>query len=232
MRRRKEYIAAAVLPVVLFFVIVMLPWKQKNDGVMKINGMEVGQEEFELILKRESPRVLRAYTTEEVNQEDFWAKEGETEKNPCTEVVEQTCSCLIKNYTLKQIAKDQGINIKDLEFDSIKENFRNRESDYGPEAISFSAFYDYLYTDLEVKVREKLKQKQNPEQEELMVFYEQMKEQNPQGEGMESFKASEGIVKSMYQEKIGNEQIEAAIADANTEYKEEKLKKLALDVLG
>ena len=231
MKHRKRHLVVGVLLISLVLVVVLLPWKQKNKEVMKINGISVGQEEFELILKRESTRILRSYTTEEANQQDFWSKEIMPGKSPCTEALENTCSCLVKNYTLKKIAENQKMDMRNLDFDNIKEKFNTRESIYGPETMSLSAFYDYLYTDLEAKIREKLKQGQKPKQEELLDFYEQIKKENPDGEGMENFNTAQGMVKSMYLERKGNEQIKAAIADAEMEYDEEELKKAALDFL-
>ena len=134
--------------------------KTDGDTVLYLNGSAVSAEEYGMLAKENSSQISMQYTTDQVNQEDFWETEidGETPYSRLADLVEEQ---LKEYYALKELAAALGLT-EDYTYeelmDSMKEENQERgessgeEINYGLSSFDEASYYKYWYSNLETQV--------------------------------------------------------------------------------
>ncbi len=162
--------------------------KFTDSIVVFINGMEVTEDEFRLHLNRNIAMTYNYFFKKYhvTNHSDFWQKcfNGEI---PLEYIKTKTLEKLIHIKTIQKLAIELGL-LKNYSFNEFtkqwkEENYKRRlkyqegEIVYGPFQFSVEDYYDYLFSNLVIKVQNKLNEtKFVPNQKELRSFYDQIKE--------------------------------------------------------
>ena len=109
-----------ILAAILLFSGCGRKENKEDDVVFYLNEEPVRKAEYEMLAKKNSNQILRNYSTEEVNQKDFWTTErnGEIPYKLLDEIVTEQ---LTEAYTLKQIAVEEGI-VEDYTYEELMEN--------------------------------------------------------------------------------------------------------------
>ena len=114
-----------------------------TDVVCYIDGDAVSVEEYVLLAENHKNDILMRYTTEQVNQPDFWEQE------------------IDGNYAIKHLAVEWKVT-EDYTFEDLKaqmEEKNDAQSDsadttdsYGLTAYDISKYYSYWYSNLQTKL--------------------------------------------------------------------------------
>lgn len=156
-----------------------------SDVVMEIAGQPVVKAEYQMILAAHETDVERQYDTDTVNREDFWTMELEN-GTPLQQVMQLAEEDLRNKKVVAQLVKDSGIEM-DTDYLAIMaqmetENGRREngeesgETVYGLTSFGIENYYDYIYTQVEYELMEKLKQQQAISDEELEKAYRENQE--------------------------------------------------------
>ena len=156
-----------------------------SDVVMEIAGQPVVKAEYQMILAAHETDVERQYDTDTVNREDFWTMELEN-GTPLQQVMQLAEEDLRNKKVVAQLAKDSGIEM-DTDYLAIMaqmetENGRRENGEesgktvYGLTSFGIENYYDYVYTQVEYELMEKLKQQQTISDEELEKAYRENQE--------------------------------------------------------
>lgn len=151
-----------------------------SDVVMEIAGQPIVKAEYQMILASKENEVKRQYDTDTVNHSDFWRSEQDGAQ-PLDQIMQLAKDDLVNKKVTAQLAEDYGIQTK-IDYLSIaaqmeQENEqRNRKEAsggavYGLSSYDIGKYYDYIYTQAEYEVIEKLKQEQEISGEELEEIY-------------------------------------------------------------
>lgn len=151
-----------ILAAILLFSGCGRKENKEDDVVFYLNEEPVRKAEYEMLAKKNSNQILRNYSTEEVNQKDFWTTErnGEIPYKLLDEIVTEQ---LTEAYTLKQIAVEEGI-IEDYTYEELMENKRQENEEradkaedsevlYGLTEFEDSSYYEYWYSNLEMQIK-------------------------------------------------------------------------------
>lgn len=153
----------------------------KKDVVFYFNEDPVIKDEYELLAKEYSNQIYRKYSTEQVNQEDFWTKEIDGQK-PYELLDEIVTEKLLENYNLKTIAIEEKI-VKDYNYQELmeqrdkenqekKEGVQEGEVIYGLTSFEDSAYYEYWYSNLETQIKNQwIKEYSKVTKEECQEYY-------------------------------------------------------------
>ena len=136
--------------------------KAEGDIVLYLDGSPVSAEEYGMLTQKFSSQITMQYTTDQVNQEDFWETEidGETPYSRLADLVEEQ---LRENYVLKDLAVEldltEDYTYGDL-MDSMEQENEDRsdlsddEISYGLSSYDAASYYQYWYSNLETRVTE------------------------------------------------------------------------------
>ncbi|MBO5303228.1 MAG: peptidyl-prolyl cis-trans isomerase [Lachnospiraceae bacterium] len=147
----------------------------ENDApVMKIGDEMVVKAEYQMIVDRYRSNVTRQYTTEEINQENFWTTEHKESVRPVDEVMELALKDITQKKVIAQLAKNAG-TVTDTDYLSILEQMgvHNEESIYGLSNFEIDDYYAYVYTGIEAEYIESYKKEHPVSEEELKAVYEE-----------------------------------------------------------
>lgn len=134
------------------------------DTVLYLDGSPVSAEEYGMLAKENSSQISMQYTTDQVNQEDFWETEidGETPYSRLAELVEEQ---LKENYAVRDLAVEMDLTenytFSDL-LDSMEQENEDRadtsgsEISYGLSSFDEASYYKYWYSNLETQVENEL----------------------------------------------------------------------------
>lgn len=136
-----------------------------EEAVLYLNDDAVTKEEYEMMAKEYCNQIYMNYTTDQVNDENFWEKEIDS-KVPYMLLRDIIREKLQYNYTLKNIAVELDI-IEDYTYTQLMDNMdkeneeRTDQSEqgnvvYGLSDLNDSTYYKYWYSGLETQIREKL----------------------------------------------------------------------------
>lgn len=138
--------------------------KAEGDAVLYLDGSAVSAGEYEMLARENSSQVTMQYTTDQVNQADFWETEIDGEA-PYTRLAELVEGQLKENYALKDLAVEMDLTedytYEDL-MDAMEQENEERadtssdEINYGLSSYDESSYYGYWYSNLETKVTEAL----------------------------------------------------------------------------
>lgn len=131
--------------------------KSEENVVAYIDDYKITEEEYTMLAKASYNQVYMQFTSEQINDEDFWEKDMEGIK-PYEILEDIILEKLKENYALKTLAKELKIEDYDTYEELVKSMETSNESDqkYGLESYDINSYYTYYYSNLETKVREKL----------------------------------------------------------------------------
>jgi len=159
----------------------------KEDTVLKINALEVSRAEYQLFLEQEKALTYnyfyRKYKAQKTD--DFWERDFNGE-NPGVFIKEKVDQKLVRIKTIQEYATQIKLTepfdytdfLKDWEKDNRdrKEKHHAGQVVYGPVQTSVREYYNYLFTNLELKLKDKLNSSTFvPPQNELKSFFEKIK---------------------------------------------------------
>lgn len=131
-----------------------------TDVVCYIDGDAVSVEEYVLLAENHKNDILMRYTTEQVNQPDFWEQEIDG-KVPAEQLETIISQDLVENYAIKHLAVEWKVT-EDYTFEDLKaqmEKKNDAQSDsadttdsYGLTAYDISKYYSYWYSNLQTKL--------------------------------------------------------------------------------
>ncbi len=153
-----------------------------SDVVMEIAGQPVVKAEYQMILAAHKTEVERRYDTDTVNRKDFWTAKQE-DGTPLQQVMQLAEADLKEKKVIAKLAKDYGIAVQ-TDYLSIaagmeEENNRREngedsgETVYGLDSFGIENYYDYIYTQTDHALTEKLKQEQSVSEEDLEKLYQE-----------------------------------------------------------
>lgn len=156
-----------------------------EDTLIKINNEEVSKEEFQTLLIKYRANVMSSYTTDQVNQSDFWETAINGEK-PVELITEKTLEELTEKKVIKQMAVSEGL-IKDFSFETLKEgliqenqeresNVENNQIIYGKTEYDLETYYEYIYSNIETVLSRQLRSQSDITEEAISDYYQQNKE--------------------------------------------------------
>lgn len=164
--------------------------KAEGDIVLYLDGSPVSAEEYGMLTQKFSSQITMQYTTDQVNQEDFWETEtdGETPYSRLADLVEEQ---LRENYVLKELAVEldltEDYTYGDL-MDSMEQENEERsdlsddEISYGLSSYDAASYYQYWYSNLETRVTEAvIRQEVQVSEADCREYYEE----NPQASAYE-----------------------------------------------
>lgn len=131
-----------------------------TDVVCYIDGDAVSVEEYVLLAENHKNDILMRYTTEQVNQPDFWEQEIDG-KVPAEQLETIISQDLTENYAIKHLAVEWKVT-EDYTFEDLKaqmEEKNDAQSDradttdsYGLTEYDISKYYSYWYSNLQTKL--------------------------------------------------------------------------------
>lgn len=156
-----------------------------EDTLITINSEEVCKEEFQTLLLKYRANVMSSYTTDQVNQKNFWETDADGVK-PVDEIVQRTLEELTEKKAIKQMAVRNGL-IKDFSFETLKEgleqenqqretNMQNNQVIYGKTAYDLETYYEYIYSNIETVLSRHLRNEANITEEDISHYYQENKE--------------------------------------------------------
>lgn len=134
--------------------------KTQEDVVCYVDADPVSVEEYTLLAERHKNDILMRYTTDQVNQPDFWTQEmdGNVPSEQLEEIISRD---LTENYAIKHLAIEWNVT-EDYTFADLKmqmEAKNDSQSDtedtaegYGLTGYDMSTYYSYWYSNLETKL--------------------------------------------------------------------------------
>ena len=180
MVRSKKWPFHAAVGIILTVALVLVPGcgkdqqnvsetvgesgKTVGDAVLYLDGSPVSAEEYEMLAKENSSQISMQYTTDQVNQEDFWETEidGVTPYSRLAELVEDQ---LKENYAVRDLAVEMDLT-EDYTFSDLLDTMEQENEDradtssseisYGLSSYDASSYYGYWYSNLETQVVNKL----------------------------------------------------------------------------
>ncbi|MDY4669072.1 MAG: hypothetical protein SO415_03595 [Oliverpabstia sp.] len=186
--KKRPFPMAAGIFMILAAILVLSGCGKDNkkDIVFYFNEDSVTKDEYEMLAKEYSNQIYRKYSTEQVNQEDFWTKEIDGQK-PYELLDEIVTEKLLENYNLKTIAVEEKI-VKDYNYQELMEQ-RDKENQekkkgvqegdviYGLTSFDDSAYYEYWYSNLETQIKNQwIKENVKVTRGECQTYYDTHRE--------------------------------------------------------
>lgn len=178
MKSDKNKIISVSFIIIAMFVITFLFFNyNKEDVILKINGIDVVKEEYILFLNDEKA-ITADYFYKKYGAEvdkDFWNKEFSNEK-PLNHIEKLTQDALVRIKVIQKIAKDENI-INTLDFKQLlKES--ERDSKYGTNALTEFQAYTLFNSNLELEIRNKFIAENDVDEKVLKDKYNELIETN------------------------------------------------------
>lgn len=210
-------ILAAVAVVAAFAVCNSIRNKSANaeNAVLVINGEAVSEEEYKLIAEKLCNEVYRMYSTEEVNQKEFWTTEirGTAPWEYLDKLVKEE---LIHNYIIKEYAVEYGITEQYTYTELLQ--YRDRKSDYDAETPDKDrvyglqdyddlSYYQNWYSNLETQVVNALIDRMDEvTEEDCRLYYKEHSEEY-------TYETGVSIIYAEIPEKTSNPRYSEAMAE-------------------
>lgn len=125
-----------------------------TEVVCYIDGDAVSVEEYALLAENHKNDILMRYTTEQVNQPDFWEQEIDG-KVPAEQLETIISQDLTENYAIKHLAVEWKVT-EDYTFEDLKAQMKEKnagQSDsYGLTEYDIGKYYSYWYSNLQTNV--------------------------------------------------------------------------------
>ncbi len=194
--KKKVFLGYILIVIALLFLVITqhkkatrqdIHFKASDSTVLAIDDIRVNKEEYLLHLKREIAMTYnyfyQNYGIE--NSPTFWVTPINNIK-PIDFIKKQTNKKVIESKTIHALAKKYNV-IEEFDFNEFKlqwkEYNRSRKEThdkggvvYGSIYTNMSGYYNYLLSNLEIRVKEKLKKnKFTANEETLSEFYESIK---------------------------------------------------------
>lgn len=159
------------------------------EKVCDINGEPVTWEEFQLRMNMNRAMIFD-YFKKKYNVDygaGFWTGNHEGEV-PLAKIKEQTVQDLVRIKVQQVMARDYGV-VRDISFGAFKTNLaeenkrreeavRNKEVIYGPQQYDMQTYYDYIFSNMVIKLKEEVRDRLlKPTDQDLERFYDTVKEE-------------------------------------------------------
>lgn len=186
MRNRDKWKILCIMTVFCAAAVIGCGTKtvKDSDAVMEIAGQAVVKAEYQMILAAHETEVERQYDTDTVNRKDFWTTKQE-EGTPLQQVMQLAEEDLRKKKAMAKLAKEHGIAAETDYLSIVRqmegENGRREKGEetgpvYGLASFGIVNYYDYIYTQIEHELMEKLKQEQTVSEDDLKTLYQENRE--------------------------------------------------------
>ena len=220
---------------------------ETKNAYLTINNDSVSKDELEFYMRASRSDAILRFTSDALSNadKDFW----ETEQNgitPADYLLEIAVENLKNDRALFAECEERGLCEK-LSYEKIikqmnAENasratkLKNGEPVYGVTEYTVVSYYDYLKSNLQIALREKLENEGIIKEDDVKLkqYYNQIKNSDPLFRNADgSFKPYADIhakLKYLYREKCFSDYIEQAAKKQAVRQNTEKLKKLAAEI--
>ncbi len=220
---------------------------ETKNAYLTINNDSVSKDELEFYMKASRSDVILRFTSDTLSNadKDFW----ETEQNgitPAEYLLEIAVENLKNDRALFAECEERGLCEK-LSYEKIikqmnaenatrAKKLKNGEPVYGVTEYTVVSYYDYLKSNLQIALREKLENEGIIKEDDVKLkqYYNQIKNSDPLFHNADgSFKPYADIhakLKYLYREKCFSDYIEQAAKKQAVRQNTEKLKKLAAEI--
>jgi hypothetical protein len=220
---------------------------ETKNAYLTINNDSVSKDELEFYMKASRSDAILRFTSDASSSadKDFW----ETEQNgitPAEYLLEIAVENLKNDRALFTECEERGLCEK-LSYEKIikqmnaenasrAEKLKNGEPVYGVTEYTAASYYDYLKSNLQIALREKLENEGVIKEDDVKLkqYYNQIKNSDPLFRNADgSFKPYADIhakLKYLYREKCFSDYIEQAAKKQAVRQNTEKLKKLAAEI--
>jgi len=181
-----------VVGVVAFYGIkAVLNYQKEDSNIATVNGEPISVKEFDLIYQNQiRSNVIKEFTSKgiDTNSKNFW-KSSFNGQIPQNVAKEETLNSAVKIKLQYILAKENGV-VPDISYGAllkslVDENNRrqvavkNNEVIYGPVQYDTYGYYNYIYSNMITKLKDKLwKNKFKVDDDTLMKYYEANKDKN------------------------------------------------------
>lgn len=184
MKRWKSVWLTAGAALAATAVAVLAAGAAQEAFSLKIDKIDVAKEEFQMMVLRHKAQVLAKYSTQEVNQADFWRSGKSTQKDsPLQQVIDLALEQLARYKAMQAMAGERKLEFPfafselkarwGKEMQKRKQAYEKGEVAYGPSDMDLSSYYSYQYSNLQVQLEESLKAENPMSDQELKQIYEQ-----------------------------------------------------------
>ena len=248
MKKIKTVIIACISIVVLSGAAVAgVKMLETKNAYLTINNDSVSKDELEFYMKASRSDAILRFTSDALSSadKDFW----ETEQNgitPAEYLLEIAVENLKNDRALFAECEERGLCEK-LSYEKIikqmnaenasrAKKLKNGEPVYGVTEYTVVSYYDYLKSNLQIALREKLENEGIIKEDDVKLkqYYNQIKNSDPLFHNADgSFKPYADIhakLKYLYREKCFSDYIEQAAKKQAVRQNTEKLKKLAAEI--
>lgn len=220
---------------------------ETKNAYLTINNDSVSKDELEFYMKASRSDVILRFTSDTLSNadKDFW----ETEQNgitPAEYLLEIAVENLKNDRALFAECEERGLCEK-LSYEKIikqmnaenatrAKKLKNGKPVYGVTEYTVVSYYDYLKSNLQIALREKLENEGIIKEDDVKLkqYYNQIKNSDPLFHNADgSFKPYADIhakLKYLYREKCFSDYIEQAAKKQAVRQNTEKLKKLAAEI--
>lgn len=220
---------------------------ETKNAYLTINNNSVSKDELEFYMKASRSDAILRFTSDASSSadKDFW----ETEQNgitPAEYLLEIAVENLKNDRALFTECEERGLCEK-LSYEKIikqmnaenasrAKKLKNGEPVYGVTEYTVVSYYDYLKSNLQIALREKLENEGIIKEDDVKLkqYYNQIKNSDPLFRNADgSFKPYADIhakLKYLYREKCFSDYIEQAAKKQAVRQNTEKLKKLAAEI--
>ena len=220
---------------------------ETKNAYLTINNDSVSKDELEFYMKASRSDAILRFTSDALSSadKDFW----ETEQNGITpaEYLSEIAVERLKNDRAlfaeceerglcEKLSYEKIIKQMNAENASRAEKLKNGEPVYGVTEYTVVSYYDYLKSNLQIALREKLENEGIIKEDDVKLkhYYNQIKNSDPLFRNADgSFKPYADIhakLKYLYREKCFSDYIEQAAKKQAVRQNTEKLKKLAAEI--
>ena len=220
---------------------------ETKNAYLTINNDSVSKDELEFYMKASRSDAILRFTSDALSSadKDFW----ETEQNgitPAEYLLEIAVENLKNDRALfaecekrglcEKLSYEKIIKQMNAENASRAKKLKNGEPVYGVTEYTVVSYYDYLKSNLQIALREKLENEGIIKEDDVKLkqYYNQIKNNDPLFRNADgSFKPYSDIhakLKYLYREKCFSDYIEQAAKKQAVRQNTEKMKKLAAEI--
>jgi hypothetical protein len=182
MKIHRKGAAAVGILILISWAVYGIMSKQQPSELLKINGVPVEAEEFQLFLDQKRPKVI-GYFKEKYGAEDspsFWTTSYSGEIP--IDMAKQLALEELTHVKIQQLLSKENGLLEDVSYSSFldnlsrenerrKEAVRKKQVIYGPKKYDEWGYYNYLFSNLVIKLKEKLAQEGKAISEQEAVAY-------------------------------------------------------------
>lgn len=187
--KKVSWISVILLTILVISIAMVVSFMKREMGVAIINGETISIKEFELIMKKQAADTsiyfMKKYGVS-IQNKDFWNTDYSGEV-PLKVLKEKSLDEIGKIKVQQLFAREKGItksiNYEDIINDMVKENkmriLAKKEGKviFGPVQYSEEMYYDYAFSNMVLKLKENLSQKELVSTENVLKeYYERNKE--------------------------------------------------------